>query len=165
MKKAGIASIETLILKRQLRWVGHVIRMPATRLPRMLLYGQLSEGRRNVGGQRRRYKDLQHANLKKTGVRSPSLETSAADRVGWRTACHNAVTSLEASRTARRLQRRAQRHAALLLPPPTLDTEYDCSFCGKMLRSRIGLVSHLRVHQRQLRSDVDDVVPGSGGLP
>jgi len=80
--------------------------------------------------------------LKKTGIQAPSLDSSAIDRVGWRTTCQTAVSALEASRPARRVQLRTQRHADLLLPLSITDTEYDCSFCDRMLRSRIRLISH-----------------------
>ena len=40
-RAAGIDSAEHLLLQRQLRWVGHVIRMPSNRLPRRVLYGEL----------------------------------------------------------------------------------------------------------------------------
>jgi len=45
---ANIESIEHLVLQRQLRWLGHVIRMPSNRLPRRLLYGELLIGQRPV---------------------------------------------------------------------------------------------------------------------
>ena len=38
--RAGIPSIESMLL-RHLRWYGHVIRMPDSRLPHRVLYGQL----------------------------------------------------------------------------------------------------------------------------
>ncbi len=37
-------SIQVLLAQRHLHWVGHVIRMPAQRLPQQILYGQLKEG-------------------------------------------------------------------------------------------------------------------------
>jgi len=46
-------SLEAIILRWQLRWLGHVIRMPGNRLPRRLLHSELSCGRRSVGGQKK----------------------------------------------------------------------------------------------------------------
>jgi len=45
---AKLESVEHLMLQRQLRWLGHVLRMPSNRLPRRLLYGELL-GQRPVG--------------------------------------------------------------------------------------------------------------------
>ena len=39
--RTGIPSIESMLLHRQLRWLGHVIRMPDGRLPHRVPYGQL----------------------------------------------------------------------------------------------------------------------------
>ena len=44
LQRTGCFSIEALIIKRQLRWIGHVIRMPENRLPRKLIYGELTSG-------------------------------------------------------------------------------------------------------------------------
>ena len=48
---------EHLLLQRQLRCVGHVIRMPSNRLPRRILYGELVNGQRLAGGHKLRYMD------------------------------------------------------------------------------------------------------------
>jgi len=45
---ANIESVEYLLLQRQLRWLGHVIRLSSNRLPRRLLYGELLLGQRFV---------------------------------------------------------------------------------------------------------------------
>ena len=37
-RRAGTTCLETILLRRQLRWLGHVIRMPGNRLTRRLLY-------------------------------------------------------------------------------------------------------------------------------
>jgi len=39
-----IDSAEHLLLQKQLRWIGHVLRMPSNRLPRRILYGELVNG-------------------------------------------------------------------------------------------------------------------------
>ena len=55
--KAGITPTEHLLLQRQLRWQGHVIRMPDNRMPRWLLYGELTLGQRSVGRPKKRFID------------------------------------------------------------------------------------------------------------
>ncbi|KAG7177274.1 hypothetical protein Hamer_G000557 [Homarus americanus] len=50
---SNTTSIETMLAKRHLCWLGHVIRMPDHRLPRQILYGKLSHGNRSAGGQKK----------------------------------------------------------------------------------------------------------------
>ena len=65
LKRAGMQSVHILLKLAQLRWTGHVTRMPDERLPKKILYGK-----RSHGGQKKRYKDtlqslpyrLQHTN-------------------------------------------------------------------------------------------------------
>ena len=52
LKKAKMQSVHTLLKLAQLRWTGHVTRMPDERLPKKVLYGELQEGKRSQGGQR-----------------------------------------------------------------------------------------------------------------
>ena len=41
--RAHCLSMEAIIAERQLRWTGHVIRMPENRLLRRVLYGELKD--------------------------------------------------------------------------------------------------------------------------
>ena len=64
LEKCGLPSIDCLIIKCQLRWTAHIVRMEDDRIPKMLLYGQLREGHRDQGRPFKRYKDTLKANLK-----------------------------------------------------------------------------------------------------
>ena len=57
LRRTGCVSLENLLHRNRLRWVGHVIRMTEDRLPKQMLYVKLSKGSRTAGGQLKRYKD------------------------------------------------------------------------------------------------------------
>ena len=57
LKRAGLPSMEDLLIRKNLRWTGHLLRMPTDRLPRQVLYSQLPDGQRPSGRPRLRYKD------------------------------------------------------------------------------------------------------------
>jgi len=44
--RANTHSMEHLVMQRQLRWIGHVIRMKSNRFPRRILYSELQHGQR-----------------------------------------------------------------------------------------------------------------------
>ena len=64
LQHAKIDGIEAMLMRAQLRWVGHVQRMSVDRMPKQILYLELSSGARNREGQRKRYKDTLKQNLK-----------------------------------------------------------------------------------------------------
>ena len=51
LERTGLSTIHTLLQRNQVRWTGHVIRMDNGRIPKQLLYGELSKGKLSVGGQ------------------------------------------------------------------------------------------------------------------
>ena len=73
-------SIHTLLKLAQLRWAGHVTRMPEEHLPKIILYGELEMGKHSHGGQKKRYKDTLKASLKDFNIPAESWEQSAQDR-------------------------------------------------------------------------------------
>ncbi|XP_061891552.1 dickkopf-related protein 3b isoform X2 [Entelurus aequoreus] len=113
------------ITQHQLRWLGHVIRMPEERLPRKVLYGQLHLGHRLAGGPKKRYKDQMKTVMKKCGLNPTQLEDTAVQRSTWRQLLQQGVHKLEEDRSGQRARKRQRRS------------------CG----SRIGLFSHMRTHK------------------
>ena len=147
IRRASTTTIETMLATKQLRWTGHIYRMSEDRLPRQLLYGQLSTGQRNQGGPMKRYKDQMKATLKKCGIDPSTMEDMAENRVDWRSACKEGLSRLEQSIHEARQARRLQRHNPPAQPPNCQD--FECRLCGKICKSRIGLHSHTSWHARQ----------------
>lgn len=55
--------IEYHIIKHQLRWVGHLVRMLNIRIPKKLFFGQLELGHRHLGRPYKRFKDTNQRKL------------------------------------------------------------------------------------------------------
>ena len=72
-------SVHTLLKLAQLRWTGHVTRMPE-RLPKKVFNGELQEGKRSQGDQKKRYKDTLKASLKDFNIPTESWKQAAQDR-------------------------------------------------------------------------------------
>ena len=81
---AEISGIEAMLNLAQLRWSGHVTRMDDSRLPKQLFYAELSTGKRDQGGQRKRYKDALKATLKASNIPVDEWQGIAQDRSAWR---------------------------------------------------------------------------------
>ena len=136
-----------MLLHRQLRWLGHVIRMPRSRLPNCVLYGQLKLGRRSVGGQKKRFKDHIKSILKRCNIPFSRQETLASERA----TCVLGMSYFddEYDRTAALRRSRRHQHAPVLCPIP--DSDYQCPLCGRQCYSHIGLLSYSKTHFQHWR--------------
>ena len=141
----NITGIEPFLLKAQLRWTGHVMRMPDSRIPKQVFCGELAAGRRPQCGPVRRYKDAVKVNMKRCGLNPSTLSRDAQDRSAWRTLCHEAVDEFEKSRVEALEHKRAVRKFGAQ-PSSNLGV-WPCNSCSRICSSRIGLYTHQRTHR------------------
>ena len=132
--------------KAQLRWAGHVSRMPDDRIPKQLLYGELGHGKRTVGGQRKRFKDSLKVSLKGFNISTESWESLASGRPRWRHLITKGANTAEERSSLQAEQKRAASKVRATSTNSTTPT-YFCPTCGRGFLARIGLISHLRKHR------------------
>ena len=84
LTEVNTTSVEAMIWQNQLLWTGHCVRMPDSRLPRQVLFSQLTHGLRTRGGPRKRFKDTAKHYMKKGHININTWEDRAADRLRWR---------------------------------------------------------------------------------
>ena len=164
LQRTGMVSAECLLLRNGLRWAGHVLRMPDSRLPKQVFYGQLTEGNRNIGRPKLRFKDHVKQAMKKFNLNPMHLESTAANRSQWRQAVHNGASHFESERTRARTERSRRRHAAPLPTPGGPDPNLVCPECGRVCGSLVGLRSHRRAHEREAARR-HRVIVGNDGQP
>ena len=145
LDRAQTCSMFTILSQRRLRWLGHVHRMDPTRLPRAVLYGELSTGSRPTGRPCLRFKDVCKRDMKQAGIDHTTWEEAAKDRSSWRQAVSAGTCRAEESRISSmqaKRQKRKQREAA---PTPTpAPSPFTCTNCRRDCHSRVGLYSHSR---------------------
>ena len=127
---------------------GHVLRMPDKRLPKKVFYGELQQGKRSQGGQKKRYKDTFKASLKDFDIPVGSWEQTAQARSKWRGLINKGAALYEKKRICEAERKHRERKAnACTNGPPADSMILTCSTCNRQFKARIGLVSHQRTHQ------------------
>ena len=132
LKKAKMQSVHTLLKLAQLRWTCHVTRMPDERLPKKVFYGELQEGKRSQGDQKKRYKDNLKASLMDFNISNESCEQAAHDRIKWCCLINR--------------KRKEWKTRAKDSPSDSAQSDFTCSICNRQFRAKIGLQSHQRTH-------------------
>ena len=143
--RAGIPTIESMLLHRQLRWLGHVIRMPHSRLPHCVLYGQLRLGV-GVLVDIRNASRITSSRFLKSATFLLAGWRLAYERATWRSTCAFGMSYFdnEYDRAAALRCSRRHQHAPVLCPIP--DSDHQCPLCGRQCYSHIGLLSHSKTH-------------------
>ena len=79
LEKAELPSTESILLKQQLPWAGHVARMEDSRMPKAVLFRELKAGKRNRGAPKKRYKDQLKKQLSLAKIPPSSWQDDASD--------------------------------------------------------------------------------------
>lgn len=79
----GIMGTEAMLMNKQFRWICHVMKMDDTWIPKMVFYCRVVCGKRSIGGQYKRCKDVLKANVKSCSISPNDLEMIARDRWFW----------------------------------------------------------------------------------
>ena len=147
LERAQLPSLYSLLRQRRLRWLGHVTRMDDGRIPKDILYAELSSGKRPIGRPQLRYKDVCKQDLKSFNISPATWEDAAQDRLQWQQALRNGQlkyeTTLAQHHEAKRT-RRKQKQLDNTTPSTTPGTVHTCVICGRVCHSRAGLLSHSR---------------------
>ena len=131
LKRAGMQSVHTLLKLAQLRWTGHVTRMPDERLPKKILYGELKSENASMVVRRSDTRTPSKPPLK-TSTYQQSWEQIAQDRTKWRGLIKRGAGEYEAKRISEAEQKRAQQKARSKASPTELSSsDLSCSICNR----------------------------------
>ena len=143
LKKAKMQSVHILLRLAHLRWTGHVTRKPDEWLPKKVLYGELQEGKRSQGCQKKPYKDTLKASLKDFNIPTESWEQAAQDRTNWSCLINKGASQFEEKRICEAEGKRKERKArAKGSSSDSAQSKFTCSICNRQFRAKIGLFSH-----------------------
>ena len=132
--------------------------MPDERLPKNVLYGELQEGKRSQGGQKKRYKDTLKVLLKDFNIPTESWEQAAQDRTKWRCLTNKGASQFEAKRICEAERKRTERKARAKGPSSdSAQYEFPFSICNRQFRAKIGLYSHQRTHRHTQTPNIYDL--------
>ncbi|XP_067907983.1 uncharacterized protein [Heterodontus francisci] len=109
LETANITSNEALLLPSQLRWAGHIAWMDDSRLPKIVLYGELTTGKRNKGDPRKRFKDSLKKSLSVCRIDHRQWEAQTIDCDVWRCYIRRATDSFETERRTSMKEKKRRR--------------------------------------------------------
>ena len=149
---ANPLDIPDRLMQRRLEWLGHVVRMPEERMPRMLLFGTLLPPR-PACGPRKRWRDAIRVDLRRINIADESWFDTAQERSEWRQA-YRAIQPAqkpareivcEVCRRAFARQQDIARHKCIMerrKPVQQQANSRQCSQCHRWFRSAGGIAVH-----------------------
>ena len=176
MKKAGMESIHAMLMRSQLRWAGHVVRIPNEHLPKQLLLGfyQIfplstnfsrflqnfpffilrgkniyiwSSVQKNIPKETKRNASKTHWRPpKRCSIDPNTWEDLASDCPDWHSKVCPGVMEYEKQRISNAIEKYLERKERACNPPPTGQQLHPCQQCDRLFRIPTGVRSHLWTH-------------------
>ena len=146
LSRAGLFSIFAFLRQRPLHWLGHVRQMDHSRIPKPLLYGELSSGSRTRRRPKLRFKDVIQNDMKHIGLHTNTWEEASSERLKWRARLSH---HLRKGEEKLRLTRDARRQKRKVAPDQLQTSVFTCINCGRRCLSRIGLHRHRQRYRLQ----------------
>ena len=106
---ADIESLYSLLKERRLRWLGHVRRIEDGRIPKDLLYGELTIGQRSQGRPQQYFRNVCKRDLRDCEIDVQEWEALAEDRDEWRLSVKTGIVNSRRDEAEEKRQRRKER--------------------------------------------------------
>ncbi|KAK2192300.1 hypothetical protein NP493_35g06012 [Ridgeia piscesae] len=84
IERTGLPSMQDILIRKNLRWTGLLMRVSPDRLPKQVLYSQLFSGHRKRGRPRLRFNGNIKRNLKLRDIKTDSWISPLQERDKWR---------------------------------------------------------------------------------
>ncbi|KAK2173983.1 hypothetical protein NP493_838g03020 [Ridgeia piscesae] len=84
LERTELPSMENLLIRKNLRWTGHLMGVSQDRLPKQIPYSLLSSVHSKRGRPRLRFKDTVKRNLKLSDIKTESWISLSQQRDKWR---------------------------------------------------------------------------------
>ncbi len=97
-KLTGMEPLEDTIRKYRLRWTGHVRRMDDTRLPKKILFGTVTGGKKSAGKPKKNWVDCLEEDCARANISYGSWTEKAKNRTTWQKSI-SSLTSVKGNRT------------------------------------------------------------------
>ena len=147
LERAGCTTMYTLLKQRRMRWLGHVTCMDDGRIPKILLYRELVQGKRPTGRPRLRFKDVYKRDMKALNIDQNNWKKTALNWSAWRQTVQKGLSKFEETLAQQHEEKRMRRKAVTQADRPASD--FICTLCHRDCHSRVGLASHTRCCTRQ----------------
>ena len=132
-QELGLDLIDDYVTRRQLRWAGHVARMPFDRLPRRMLSSWVPS-RRPTGAPKMTYGRTLRKGLKKFSIELDSWTEQANDRALWSETLRLGRPAIRRShRITQQRQQQSLRH--------TSSTRCSCGLCSTCSRALFAMAA------------------------
>lgn len=138
LTKAKTISIAAIVIRNQMCWVGHLVQLDDSRLPKQLFYGEILSGKRPQHKPKKLFWD----SVKYFGVPVDDWESLAFDRGQWRALTFEGAELFEADWV--KLKRACRKQEPL---PANCGDVWVCEVCNQTLLSKAGLVNHVKSHE------------------